>query len=81
MDEIKILQGKLSRAYESIQNLNMQPTKTNMEIVLGTMAALKDAYDFLGTINLPEEDESVEVTADAIDASTPGEPKEEAGHV
>ena len=81
MDEIKILQGKLDRAYESIQNLNMQPTKTNMEIVLATMAAMKDAYDFLGTINLPEEDKSVEATADAIDAGTPGEPEEEAGHV
>lgn len=81
MDEIKVIQGKLSRAYESIQNLNMQPTKTNMEIVLATMAALKDAYDFLGTINLPEEDERVEATADAIDAVTPGEPEEGADHV
>lgn len=79
MDEIKVIQGKLSRAYESVQNLNMQPTKTNMEIVLGTMAALKDAYDFLGTINLPEEDERGEATADAIDAGTPEE--EGAGHV
>lgn len=68
MDEaIKTIQGKLSRAYESIQNLNMQPTKTNMEIVLATMAALKDAYDFLGTINQPEEEpETIEVKADGI---------------
>jgi len=66
MDEIKVLQGKLSRAYESVQNLNMQPTKTNMEIVLGTMAALKDAYDFLGTIDQPEEPEMIEVKADGI---------------
>lgn len=67
MDEIKVIQGKLSRAYESIQNLNMQPTKTNMEIVLSTMAALKDAYDFLGTIN-QEEEAPAEVQADAITA-------------
>lgn len=67
MDEIKVIQGKLSRAYESIQNLNMQPTKTNMEIVLSTMAALKDAYDFLGTIN-QEEEAPAEVKADAITA-------------
>lgn len=67
MDEIKVIQGKLSRAYESIQNLNMQPTKTNMEIVLSTMAALKDAYDFLGTIN-QEEETPAEVQADAITA-------------
>lgn len=67
MDEtIKTIQGKLSRAYESIQNLNMQPTKTNMEIVLATMAALKDAYDFLGTIDQPEEPETIEVKADGI---------------
>lgn len=78
MDEaIKILQGKLSRAYESIQNLAMQPTKTNMEIVLGTMAALKDAYDFLGTLN-PEEEEPEKAQADAIDEV---KPEKEAGHV
>ena len=65
MDEIKVIQGKLGRAYESIQNLNMQPTKTNMEIVLATMAALKDAYDFLGKLNAPEEEEQ-EVQVDAI---------------
>ena len=69
MDEIKVIQGKLGRAYESIQNLNMQPTKTNMEIVLSTMAALKDAYDFLGTIN-QEEEAPAEVQADAITSDT-----------
>lgn len=78
MDEaIKILQGKLSRAYESIQNLAMQPTKTNMEILLGTMAALKDAYDFLGTLN-PEQEEPEKAQADAIDD---GKPEKEEGHV
>lgn len=64
-EEIKAIQGKLSRAYESIQNLSMQPTKTNMEIVLATMAALKDAYDFLGTLN-PEEEQPEKAPVDAI---------------
>lgn len=76
-EEIKAIQGKLSRSYESIQNLAMQPTKTNMEIVLGTMAALKDAYDFLGTLN-PEEEEPEKAQADAIDD---GKPEKEEGHV
>lgn len=76
-DEIRMLKGKLERAYVSIQNLNMQPTKTNMEIVLGTMAALKDAYDFLGTLN-PEVEEPEKAQADAIDD---GKPEEEEGHV
>ena len=76
-EAIKILQGKLSRAYESIQNLAMQPTKTNMEIVLGTMAALKDAYDFLGTLN-PKQEEPEKAQADAIDD---GKPEKEEGHV
>ena len=77
MDEIKILQGKLSRAYESIQNLNMQPTKTNMEIVLATMAALKDAYDFLGTLNQPEEKEPAENHAAMITGEDHGDPDAE----
>lgn len=80
-EEIKVIRGKLERAYESIQNLSMQPTKTNMEIALSTMAALKDAYDFLGTINRPEEGEQVEVQAEAITGDAPGEPEEEGGHV
>lgn len=76
MDEIKVIQGKLSRAYESVQNLNMQPTKTNMEILLATMAALKDAYDFLSTLEPPEE-EREEVKPDAIDNETADAEKDE----
>lgn len=80
-EEIKVIRGKLERAYASIQNLSMQPTKTNMEIVLAAMAAMQDAFDFLGTINRPEEGEQVEVQAEAINGDAPGEPEEEAGHV
>ena len=75
MDEIEVIQGKLSRAYESIQNLTMQPTKTNMEIVLAAMGAMKDAYDFLGKIDKPADDERDEAMADVISEDAPGEPE------
>ncbi len=75
MDEIEVIRGKLSRAYESIQNLTMQPTKTNMEIVLAAMGAMKDAYDFLGKIDKPADDEHDEAMADAISEDAPGEPE------
>ena len=65
MDGIKQIQGKLSRAYDSIQMLKMPQTNYNMEIVMAVKAAMKDAYDFLDTINAPEEDE-LEMQVDKI---------------
>lgn len=48
MEEIK---NKLSEGYDLIQKLNLKPTKGNMEILLFVLSAMKDAYDYLETIN------------------------------
>lgn len=34
-----------------LQNLGIKPSKQNMEILLFVLSAMKDAYDYLETIN------------------------------
>lgn len=48
MEEIR---KRLSQGYEMLQNLGIKPSKQNMEILLFVLSAMKDAYDYLGTIN------------------------------
>lgn len=45
MEEIKTIQDNLSKAYEMLQNLDVKPTKTNMETILFALDAIKTAYD------------------------------------
>lgn len=64
-DKIKEIQGELGRAYDSIQKLNMQPTRVNMEISLSVLAAMKDAYDLLECIKEGEDEKQEDQKAKA----------------
>ena len=44
---IRGIAARLGTAYESIQGLGLQPTKTNMEILLGALDAMQTAYQYL----------------------------------
>lgn len=48
MNEQSKIMEKLENAYVLLQNLDIQPTKTNMEILMGVLTAIQAAHDYLG---------------------------------
>lgn len=65
MDELKKVMDELSQAYTLLQGLNIQPTKSNMGILLTVMDAIQTAYQYLG--NMPVN--SDELRTDAADSA------------
>jgi len=50
---------KMSKAYDELQNLVVQPTEGNIRILMDVMEAMKAAYAELDTEKNPEVDENV----------------------
>ena len=50
---------KMSKAYDELQNLVVQPTEGNIRILMDVMEAMKAAYAALDTEKNPEVDENV----------------------
>lgn len=54
MDKTTV-KNKLSNAYERIQSIGIQPTKTNLLIIMDVMTALESAYAFIDNDGNAEE--------------------------
>lgn len=51
------LMNNLDEAYNALQRLGVQPTKTNMEIMLTVLNALQEAFRFIRTVIKEEGEE------------------------
>lgn len=51
---ISTMKEKLSRAYEAVQNLQLQPTKHNVAILAGVLEGLEHVYKELDGMDVPE---------------------------
>lgn len=64
-DKAKELLNDLDRIYEELQQLNVQPTHSNVLILADTMNVLKNIYKYISeTAENTEEKEAQEVTDD-----------------
>lgn len=60
MDKNELI-GQIDKAYKDLQCINVQPTKSNMSILMNTMAVLEKVYEFMQNL---EDEPEVEVNAE-----------------
>lgn len=62
--KVRMIMEKLELAYEKLQHIGAQPTKSNLEILLWALDAIEAAHNYLGTIQTREEDTEPEADAE-----------------
>ena len=55
MDELKKVRDGLEEAYTLLQSLGIQPTKSNMSILLAVLDAMQAAHEYLGRARIVED--------------------------